>query len=132
MRNTPVEITESVAPVVFHQKEYRPKSGGAGKFRGGHGQIIDIEHTEGVPFAIFALFDRIEYPARGRAGGCDGAPGVVRLATGQILKGKGKQIIPAGQRLIMELPGGGGYGDSAERDSKLIQDDIDNELDPLS
>ena len=132
VRNTPVEITESVAPVVFHRKEYRPKSGGAGKFRGGHGQIIDIEHTEGVPFAIFALFDRIDYPARGRAGGSDGARGIVRLASGQILKGKGKQIIPAGQRLIMELPGGGGYGDSDERDPELIQNDIDNELEPFS
>ena len=131
VRNTPVEITESVAPVVFHQKEYRPKSGGAGKFRGGHGQIIDIEHSEGRPFAIFALFDRIEFAARGRNGGSNGAPGMVRLGNGQVLKGKGKQIIPAGQRLIMELPGGGGYGNPKDRDSSLVQHDIDDELLPL-
>ncbi len=132
VRNTPVEITESVTPILFHQKEYRTRSGGSGKFRGGHGQIIEIEHSEGIPFAIFALFDRIDHPARGRAGGRDGAPGFVRLASGKKLKGKGKQIVPAGQKLIMGLPGGGGYGNPSERDSDLAQKDIDNELEPYS
>ena len=132
VRNTPVEITESVAPIIFHQKEYRSRSGGLGKFRGGHGQIIEIEHTEGIPFAIFALFDRIDHPARGRAGGKNGAPGFVRLSSGKKLRGKGKQIIPAGEKLIMGLPGGGGYGNPSERDSDLAQKDIDNEMEPYS
>ncbi len=110
VRNTPVEITESIAPVVFTRKELRPGSGGEGRYRGGDGQVIEIEHGEGAPFAVLALFDRIGHPARGRDGGGPGAPGAVRLASGKVLRGKGKQIVPAGDRLILELPGGGGLG----------------------
>ncbi len=116
VRNTPVEITETVAPVLYHRKEYRPDSGGAGRHRGGLGQVIELGHAEGAPFAVFALFDRIENPARGRHGGEAGAPGRIALSNGRLLKAKGKQIVPADQTLILELPGGGGYGPPAERD----------------
>ena len=128
VRNTPVEITESIAPVIFHQKELREGSGGDGQYRGGHGQVIEVSHAEGAPFAIYALFDRVDHPARGRHGGCNGVAGVVRLASGKKLKTKGKQIIPAGEHLLMELPGGGGYGDPAERDPALRQRDQANDL----
>jgi N-methylhydantoinase A/oxoprolinase/acetone carboxylase beta subunit/N-methylhydantoinase B/oxoprolinase/acetone carboxylase alpha subunit len=110
VRNTPVEITESVAPLIFRRKELRPASGGAGRWRGGDGQVIEIAHAEGAPFAVFALFDRIDHPARGRDGGADGAPGAIHLASGGTLRGKGKQIIPAGDAVVLELPGGGGLG----------------------
>ncbi len=110
VRNTPVEITESIAPLIFTRKELLEGSGGEGRYRGGDGQIIEVEHAEGAPFAVLALFDRIDHPARGRNGGGSGAPGAVRLASGVDLKGKGKQIVPAGERLILELPGGGGLG----------------------
>ena len=113
VRNTPVEITESIAPLIFHRKEYRIGSGGRGRYRGGDGQIIEISSAAGAPFALFALFDRIDHPARGRAGGRGGAPGAVYLASGRKLKGKGKQIVPAGERLILELPGGGGIGEES-------------------
>ena len=95
---------------MFRRKEYRENSGGRGRFRGGAGQVIEIEHGEGAPFAVFALFDRIEHPARGRNGGGHGAPGSIRLSDGRTLKGKGKQIVPAGKHLVLELPGGGGLG----------------------
>lgn len=110
VKNTPVEITESVSPLLFLRKEYREYSGGDGEFRGGDGQIIEIQHKQGAPFAVFALFDRIAHPARGRNGGSNGAPGKIYLSDGTLLKGKGKQIIPAGKNLILELPGGGGLG----------------------
>jgi N-methylhydantoinase B len=110
VRNTPVEITESISPLIFRRKELREDSGGRGRYGGGDGQIIEIAHAEGAPFAIFALFDRIENPARGRNGGENGAPGAIRLASGAKLRGKGKQIIPAGDAVVLELPGGGGYG----------------------
>ena len=110
VRSTPVEATESVAPVIFVRKELRPGSGGAGLYQGGDGQVIEIVHAEGAPFAAFCLFDRIDYPARGRSGGGPGQAGSVRLGSGKKLRGKGKQVIPAGDRLIMELPGGGGLG----------------------
>ena len=110
VRNTPVEITESIAPVIFQRKELRIGSGGAGLFKGGDGQIIEIKHSQDAPFAVFTIFDRIDNPARGRDGGDQGAPGKVSLGSGTLLKGKGKQIVPAGDTLVMELPGGGGLG----------------------
>ena len=110
VRATPVEATESVAPVILMRKELRPGSGGAGLHHGGDGQVIEMMHAEGAPFAVYCLFDRIEHPARGRNGGEPGQAGSVRLASGAKLRGKGKQVIPAGDRLIMELPGGGGLG----------------------
>ncbi len=110
VRNTPVEITESLAPLIFKRKEYRVNSGGEGRYRGGDGQTIEIEHSESAPFAVFALFDRIDHPARGRDGGSCGKPGKISLANGIVLKGKGKQIVPAGEKLVLELPAGGGLG----------------------
>ncbi len=112
VRNTPVEITESIAPLIFRRKEFRVDSGGRGLHRGGDGQTIEIEHADKVPFAVFALFDRIDNPARGRQGGESGAAGRVRLASGAPFRGKGKQIVNAGDRLILDLPGGGGFGKS--------------------
>ena len=110
VRATSVEVTESIAPVIYRRKMYRDGSGGAGRWRGGDGQIIEIEHSEGAPFAVFALFDRIENPARGRDGGMAGLGGCAYLSDGSRLKGKGKQIVAAGLSLILELPGGGGLG----------------------
>ena len=115
VRATSVEVTESIAPVIYRRKMYRDGSGGAGKWRGGDGQIIEIEHSEGAPFAVFALFDRIEHPARGRDGGLAGIGGCAYLSDGSRLKGKGKQVVPAGLSLILELPGGGGLGTGEEQ-----------------
>jgi N-methylhydantoinase A/oxoprolinase/acetone carboxylase beta subunit/N-methylhydantoinase B/oxoprolinase/acetone carboxylase alpha subunit len=110
VRSTPVEVTESVAPLIFTRKELRSGSGGAGRHRGGDGQVIEITHADGAAFAAFCLFERIDHAARGRNGGDSGQPGRVGLASGGKLRGKGKQVIPAGDRLVMESPGGGGLG----------------------
>jgi N-methylhydantoinase B len=112
VRTTSVEITESIAPVIYRRKLYRDGSGGGGRWRGGDGQIIEIEHSQQAPFAVFALFDRIDNPARGRDGGAAGLAGRAYLSDGTKLKGKGKQIVPPGLSLIMELPGGGGLGET--------------------
>ncbi|WP_431304584.1 hydantoinase B/oxoprolinase family protein [Sediminicoccus sp. BL-A-41-H5] len=108
VKNVPVEVTETVAPIVVWRKDLRDGSGGAGRYRGGDGQIMEVAHRHGEAFGIFATFERVHHPARGRHGGQDGARGVVRLASGATLKAKGFQVIPAGDRLIVEMPGGGG------------------------
>lgn len=115
VRNVPLEIVETMTPLVFWRKEFRENSGGDGKWRGGDGQVIELAHAEDEPFTLNATFERVDHPARGRAGGADGKPGVVRLASGKILKAKGRQPVPAGDRLIVEMPGGGGYGKPEER-----------------
>ncbi|WP_256461698.1 hydantoinase B/oxoprolinase family protein [Acuticoccus sp. I52.16.1] len=113
VKGSPVEIMEQAAPVVVWKKELRDGSGGAGRFRGGDGQSIEIENRFGQSMELLAAFDRIDHPPRGRAGGGNGACGSVALSDGTKLKGKGTQEIPAGKRLCLETPGGGGYGTPA-------------------
>ena len=115
MRGTPVEIAETQTPLIFWRKELRPGSGGAGRTRGGHGQIIEIGSGIDPPLDILAAFDRIDHPPRGRDGGQDGEAGYVGLKSGQKLRGKGFQHVPPGDRLVVLTPGGGGIGAPDER-----------------
>jgi N-methylhydantoinase B len=124
VKGTPVEIVESMLPLIFWRKELRPDSGGAGATRGGLGQAIEMESTSGLPFELLAAFDRIDHPPRGRDGGSDGAAGSVSLGSGQALRGKGIQTIPPGERLVVMTPGGGGIGDPAKRDPKQLAEDV--------
>jgi N-methylhydantoinase B len=128
VRSVPTEIVESIAPVVIWRKEYRTDSGGAGRQRGGLGQMMEIGSAEDAPFSVYAMFERIDHPARGRAGGHDGAAGRVSLVSGKTLRGKGQQTIPPGERLRLELPGGGGFGDPRERDPEKVRADVRNGL----
>ena len=123
VRTMSVEATEQVGPIVIWRKEIRPDSGGAGAQRGGLGQVIELGPTDGYQFDFSAMFDRIDHPARGRAGGGDGAPGKVYLDDGTPFAGKGQQVVPGDRRLVLELPGGGGYGDPAERDPAAVEND---------
>ncbi|MFH6786891.1 MULTISPECIES: hydantoinase B/oxoprolinase family protein [Methylobacterium] len=119
----PIEATEQTGPVVIWRKELRPDSGGDGAWRGGLGQVIEIAAEAGYDFDFSAMFDRIDNPAHGRDGGGDGAPGGVHLDDGTRMRGKGWQHVPAGRRLILTVPGGGGFGDPAERDPAAREDD---------
>jgi N-methylhydantoinase B len=128
VRNIPVELTETYAPVVIRRKELRTDSGGAGQYRGGLGQIMEVTCTESVPFAVVTSFERMIYPARGRNGGQPGAAGRLYLSEGGELPGKGYHQIEPGQRLVIEMPGGGGYHDPLLRAPQLVADDVRNEL----
>ena len=123
VRTMSVEATEQVGPIVIWRKELRPGSGGDGRQRGGLGQVIELGPTEGYHFDFSAMFDRVANPARGRNGGGDGAPGAVHLDDGTPFDAKGVQRVPSGRRLILELPGGGGFGNPAERDPVAAQRD---------
>jgi N-methylhydantoinase B len=112
----PIEATEQTGPVVIWRKELRPDSGGDGQYRGGLGQIIEIEPAQGHEFDFSAMFDRTRIAPRGRDGGQDGAKGAAMLDDGTALNPKGWQHVPAGRRLVLHLPGGGGFGDPAKRD----------------
>ncbi|RMD63822.1 MAG: hydantoinase B/oxoprolinase family protein [Alphaproteobacteria bacterium] len=126
VRNTPVEINETVAPILIWRKEYRTDSGGPGTYRGGTGQVMEIAHADGAPFAVSSMFDRVDHPPRGRGGGKNGACGRVRLASGAVLRGKGRQTVPAGDRLILEMPGGGGLGEPLSREAQRVVEDVRN------
>jgi N-methylhydantoinase B len=128
LKGIPVEAIENTAPIVIWSKEFRPDSGGAGKYRGGVGQVVEIAALHDTPLSFKAMFDRISNPPQGRDGGQASAGGHVRLSSGMELRGKGQQVIPGGERLVLHLPGGAGYGDPAERDVDAINRDIESGL----
>ena len=124
----PVEVTETQAPIVFWHKEFLPDSGGAGRLRGGLAQRIVIGARDGRAFTCnAATFDRRRNAARGRDGGRDGALGRVTIesdAGATVFEGKETFVVPAGARLVVDLPGGGGLGDPAERDPRAVARDV--------
>jgi N-methylhydantoinase B len=124
VKGTPVEIAESITPLIFWRKELRADSGGAGRTRGGLGQHIEVGSRIGRPFELLAAYDRIDHPPRGRDGGKDGAAGAVALKSGKRLKGKGFQLIPPNDRLVVLTPGGGGIGDPMQRNRAAVSRDV--------
>jgi N-methylhydantoinase B len=123
VRSTPVEITENSAPLVIWRKEYLPDSAGNGQFRGGFGQIMEFGHSNDEAFAVSKMFDRIDHPPRGKHGGGDGAPASVYIKDGPTLKGMGRELIPAGSRMVLETAGGSGRGHPEDRDRDSISSD---------
>ena len=121
----PVEATEHTGPIIVWRKELRPDSGGAGQFRGGLGQHMEIGATAGHEFDFSAMFDRMNHPARGREGGGPGGATRFHLDDGTPMRGKGKQLVPAGRVAVLDLPGGAGYGSPRERDPALVRRDLE-------
>ena len=128
VRTMPVEATENVAPVIFWRKELRPDSAGAGRTRGGFGQVMEIGTKGEAEFAVNAIFDRVANAPKGRDGGGDGAAGWVGLDDGTRLRTKGFQVVPKGRRLRLLLPGGGGMGDPRGRERAKVERDVADEL----
>jgi N-methylhydantoinase B len=124
VRNVPVEATEAITPLVIWRKELRQDSGGSGRYRGGLGQVMEVGSREDAAFGLFAGFERVKFPARGRNGGGPGQRGAVSLKSGVELKPKGLQVVPPGERLVIEMPGGGGMGPAAERDPAAVRRDV--------
>ena len=120
----PIEATEHTGPVIIWRKELRPDSGGAGKYRGGLGQYMEVGAQEGHEFDFQAMFDRVDHPARGRQGGENGAPTTIAQDDGSKMNGKGKQFVAHGRRVVLALPGGAGYGPASERDPELVKRDL--------
>jgi N-methylhydantoinase B len=124
VKNVPIEVTESLSPLLVRRKEYRMDSGGPGQFRGGLGQVMEVVSLDAAPYTFSANFDRVQFPPRGRFGGHDGKTGRVFLGSGRALNGKGRQPVPCGETLFIEMPGGGGLGDPRRRDAALVALDV--------
>lgn len=120
-----VETTEAVAPVLITRRELRPDSGGAGRMRGGLGQNIEMRALKDEDLLVFLSLERVLNPARGRFGGLPGAAGRIRIGDdGPDLPGKGEVRVNAGDTLVFETPGGGGFGPPSERSPADIQRDL--------
>ncbi|WP_299728103.1 hydantoinase B/oxoprolinase family protein [uncultured Tateyamaria sp.] len=124
-----VETTEAAAPILIHRRDLRRDSGGAGQYRGGLGQRIEVSSAEDEDVLLFLSVERVDNAAKGRHGGLDGAKGRIRIGDESAdLPGKGAFRVPAGQRLIFETPGGGGFGPPDARDPQALQRDIEDGL----
>lgn len=127
-KNSPVESLE-IAQSFFRVLKYdlRIDSGGAGRTRGGLGAIREYEILEDhVDMTVYS--DRFKYPAKGAWGGMDGAPAYLTIvrADGSVehMRAKGHAVLNKGDRLIMGVGGGAGYGDPRERPKEAIEQDI--------
>jgi N-methylhydantoinase B len=106
--NTPIEALEREFPLRVCRYELRRGSGGAGRHRGGDGVVRELEALEEMSFSLIG--ERRRHGPRGASGGAAGAPGR-DLLDDRPLPGKITGTLHPGQRLRVETPGGGGFGD---------------------
>lgn len=125
--NTPVEILESVFPITVVARELRPDSGGAGEFRGGNGQRVVFRVGEGASVRALFQHERHHHPARGMNGGSDGAVGRT-LVNGTEVPAITDVDLHSGDEVVLELPGGGGWGSPRDRARARIELDLEEGL----
>ncbi len=125
---TPVEMIEAVSPIVVHEKTLRPDSAGVGRWRGGFGQRFRFGVRAGAPFVVNTMCDQIrEAPYGLLEGGAGAAAGYV-VGGVALPQFKAMVTVPADGEVLMDLPGGGGYGDPRHREPALVLDDVENGL----
>ncbi|HEX7006605.1 MAG TPA: hydantoinase B/oxoprolinase family protein [Alphaproteobacteria bacterium] len=105
----PVEVLEAAMPIQFTQKELRIGSGGAGRARGGDGQIIAFRMRTDREWLLNTVASRTKLAPEGLAGGADGAPGRF-LINGEPVWEARKRTMKPEDVVVLETPGGGGYG----------------------
>ena len=129
----PLEILEAAYPVQFTQWALRPDSGGAGEYRGGLGAIYEIELLEEEATA-FLFGERGKFAPQGVVGGGEGAKNIFSYDSDD--DGAGRKYPPLtskitgiplkkGQRVRLETPGGGGYGDADRRSGERSEYDLE-------
>jgi N-methylhydantoinase B len=126
----PVEILEAANPVLFTQWALRPDSGGPGLHRGGVGAIYEIEALAPGTTEVALLGERGRFPPFGVAGGGPGATNAFwwESAAGRASPPMASKVVGVsirqGQRLRLETPGGGGWGDPRLRPTEAVARDI--------
>jgi len=111
-RLTDPEVLEARHPVLLREFRYRRGSGGAGRHRGGDGLVRRILFR--APMTVAVLSNHRRVAPFGLAGGSPGAAGVNRLVraggTTVVLPGCAAERVEAGDEIVIETPGGGGFG----------------------
>jgi len=127
--NLPIEAIEMDAPIRVIEQSIRCDSGGAGRTRGGNGLVREFEVLCGE-MQFLHRGERHFVPAHGCEGGGDGAleKSIVLRRNGDIEEIPSKAIVSLarGDRVRIETPGGGGWGDPRERDRQNVRDDVRN------
>ena len=111
-RLTDPEVLESRFPVLVESFAVRRGSGGAGRWHGGDGAVRRIRFRE--PMTVSTLSGHRRRPPYGMAGGAPGALGrnAIERADGTVdeLPGSAFAEVGPGDILVVETPGGGGFG----------------------
>ena len=132
LRNVPVEVLESEAPVLVRRFGLRADTEGAGKYRGGFGNEYDLQIRHPSAVVVMRGKDRHRFSAWGAAGGQAGTPsGNHAERPGQPSCDIGKQTVyrPALNEVIrIWSGGGGGWGDPLQRDPDAVALDVAAEL----
>ncbi len=128
--NTPVEIFESDTPLIVEKREILTDSGGAGKMKGGLGRRVvfkapDDEYAPLPPVNLGIQSGRYRYPPEGLFGGKDGLKAQF-LINGKPGNPYGLTQFGPGDEIIIDVAGGGGYGNPFERDMELVESDVAN------
>ena len=126
--NTPVEILESDTPLIVEKRELIPDSGGAGRMKGGLGRrmvlrIPDDEYAPLPPVSLAMQSGRYRHPPEGLFGGKHGQKATF-LVNGKEGNPYGLTHLKPGDVVMIDAPGGGGYGDPLERDPELVVKDV--------
>ncbi|HEX3413117.1 MAG TPA: hydantoinase B/oxoprolinase family protein, partial [Stellaceae bacterium] len=126
-----LEVTEVRFPLFFRRHEFRPDSGGEGKFRGGPGGVVEMVVETAEPAVGNTAGDGVRHGACGILGGADGLPHRYTLYSDgrpprAIRTKEVGLVIHPDDVLILESGGGGGWGDPAERDPAGVASDIKN------
>lgn len=112
--NVPIEVFENDAPVLVTCKSLIKGSGGKGKFSGGMGQKFAYKNIGETPIHISNVTEKIKHQAYGLFGGQAGKKGKLYIiktdGKKRFTPPKGHDQLNPGEELVMELPGGGGYG----------------------
>jgi N-methylhydantoinase B len=124
--NVPVEISEERWPVLTEKYELRQDSGGAGKWRGGVGVVKQWKAL--TDLKLIGTIEQTKAPAWGVDGGKSGKTNKMTISLGlphERPMGKASGwILPAGERLLFEMGGGGGWGDPLDRDANRVLNDV--------
>lgn len=125
-----VEVTENRFPLFLKRHEFRPDSGGSGKFRGGVGSVLEMTVETNAPSVANTAGDGVRHAPYGLFGGQDGSVHRYRVKSGKrvrLLKTKevGVPVLP-GDLFLIESAGGGGYGNPMDRDQDSNAADLRN------
>lgn len=125
----PIEIMEQTYPVLYRHYALHEGSGGAGEHRGGFGLDYEVELRRGEAKASFVM-DHGRFGPQGACGGNDGQVNKVivfrddRPYTPEHLSKEQDIPLVAGDKVHVQTPGGGGYGDPFDRDPNLVAEDV--------
>jgi N-methylhydantoinase B/oxoprolinase/acetone carboxylase alpha subunit len=105
----PIEVLEASIPIEFTEKRLVQGTGGAGKQRGGDGQRIGFRMRSGSEWHLNAIPSRLISGPEGLYGGFPGAPGSFKINGASTLEAKKRAMKPTDE-VVMQTPGGGGFG----------------------